>query len=261
MPDPPVPHDDDRQLAPVAPAVSGPPPSPAYAPVPRPVTYEQSSGDDPVEPPPGGERDGANRTDDAGPSANPWSEALASDDDPAAIDPLAPPRHRMRVRLILATVVLAIIGAAGVVLATGGSDGERGSEPATGTSEAAPGDPSAPQTDEPPVEATKQLIAAVEAGDCAGIVSRATSASLGLDRQTVDEAVAECESGAGAAASLTAAEFGDVSLVDASGSRATVSVVVTLGGQANEREVPVHRINGRWRLDLSSLTPASSLTP
>jgi hypothetical protein len=261
MPNLPVPHDEDRQLAPVAPAVSGPPPSPAYAPVARPVTYEQSAGGEPTQPPSGGKPAGANRIDDARPATDPWSEALASDDDrPDAIDPLAPPPRRTRMGLVVAAVVIVIIAAAGVVLATGGFDRGRGSEPATDAGGPATNGTAA-ETDEPPVEATKALIAAVEAGDCAGIVSRATPASLDLDSQTVDEAVAECESGAGAAASLTAAEFGEVSLVDASGNQATVSVVVTLGGHANEREVPVHRINGRWRIDLSSLMPASSLAP
>lgn len=271
MTPPPDPQDDDLELAPITPAVSGPPPSPAYAPTPRPVTY--------APPPDGGaaatqsdQTDGDTPTEAEGDNE---AVALGNDD---AVDPaemLGPSRRRSRLTIVLVAVVAVLVAAAAMVLATGGSGGresderdtDAASEPATGADPdaAAAGDARTSTTggttrpdDEPAVEATEALIAAVEAGDCGGIIGRLTPESYGPGARSADEAVAECEAGRGVAASLAAADFGTVTLVDASADQATVSVVVTLGGQANERGFEAHRIDGEWRLDVRPLTATSS---
>jgi hypothetical protein len=278
MTPPPDPQDDDLQLAPLTPAVPGPPPSPAYAPTPRPVTY--------APPPDGGPAaTGPDRTDGGTPAetdggtlaeTDGGKEAVALGND--AVDPaemLGPSRRRNRLTIVVVAVVAVLVAAAAVVLAAGASGGreteerepDAASDPATGADpDAAATDDASTSTtggttrsdDDPAVAATEALIAAVEADDCAGIIGRLTPESYGPRARTADEAMAECEAGRGVAASLAAADFGAVTLVDAATDRATVSVVVTLGGQANERGLEAHRIDGEWRLDVRPLTTSSS---
>jgi hypothetical protein len=122
----------------------------------------------------------------------------------------------------------------------------------------APGDGLPGAADESPVEVAEAFFAAATSGDCAGVVDRMTVESYSTEGQTAAEAVDECEDDVAGAAALAEAEFGPVELVSEDGDRAVVAVTVGAGDEAVEREMPMRRIDGEWKmhLDTSLAAPA-----
>jgi hypothetical protein len=172
--------------------------------------------------------------------------------------------------------VVALVGA--VVVVAGGDDepatsessaddpaaaGDSSDDPAgddagddAGSAGEAPGDGLPGAADESPVEVAEAFFAAATSGDCAGVVDRMTVESYSTEGQTAAEAVDECEDDVVGAAALAEAEFGPVELVSEDGDRAVVAVTVGAGDEAVEREMPMRRIDGEWKMHLdTSLTP------
>lgn len=230
-----------------------PPSSPAYAPRPRPTVAPVTA-------------DQAGR---AGAETSVHDAAAANPPTPSR-DP-APVGHggRGRLGLMLAAVVAVIVVAGGVVVATGGDDEDDTSAP---TSEQAPADeqppadegasgaapePGAAEANDSPVASAEAFFAAVSSSDCAGIVEMMTPESYGPDGETAQQAVDECERDATGTAAAAAADFGAIELVSEDGDEALISVTMTSGGEQTERELPLRRVDGEWKLHLdTSLAPA-----
>ncbi len=173
---------------------------------------------------------------------------------------------------MLGAVVVVIVVAGGVVLATGGADDDSAGpsseqspsddEPGTdaggdpAASEAAPDGAEAGATDDSPVAAAEAFFAAVAESDCAGIVAMMTPESYGPDGETAQQAVDECERDATGTAAAAAADFGAIELVSEAGDEALISVTMTSDGEQTERELPLLRVDGEWKLHLdTSLAP------
>jgi hypothetical protein len=139
----------------------------------------------------------------------------------------------------------------------GDNAGDDAGDDADGAGEA-PDDGLPGADDESPVEVAEAFFAAATSGDCAGVVDRMTVESYSTEGQTAAEAVDECEDDVAGAAALAEAEFGPVELVSEDGDRAVVSVTVGAGDDAVEREMPMRRIDGEWKmhLDTSLTAPA-----
>ena len=297
---PPDPHDDDLAEPPTPPpAAAGTNDAPAPPPPPPPPAASPGAPPPPSSPayPQPFEAAPAPTTVPTAPASDPNGSATVAspptvagaatdgDDATARLDSGAPAGTsggRSRLGLALAGVVAVIVIAAGVVLATGSSDGgdtdevasdssaagEAAPEAGAGDSEdpsaaddapdseadsAAPGDETdgdgAPAGEGDPVAVAEEFFEAVSSGDCEGMVSRMTMDSFGADGQAPEEAIVECESDTVGTAGWMG-PWEDVRLISMDGDEATIGVTLTVGGRETERALPIVLDDGEWKMDL-----------
>jgi hypothetical protein len=204
----------------------------------------------------------------------PAPPGAAEDDDPFGLGDDS--RRSRRLGWLLAGVVAIIAVAGAVVLTTGGEDEPETADPASEAGDAsespAPGDPESPpagsdpesppagsdpeapadggEAAESPVQVAEAFFAAVENGDCQGIIDRMTVESFSTEGQTAEEAVAECEADTEGLLAISEAEFVSVEAVSEDGDAAVVSVTQLADGEETVRDLPLERVDGVWKMDL-----------
>jgi hypothetical protein len=120
-----------------------------------------------------------------------------------------------------------------------------------GDDEPSPARDTPPAAEASPVDAAQAYLDAAERADCAGMVDALTEESWGPDGETADEAVEECRLDLEQDASqLDGIDFGAVELVSEVGDAAVVTVEATVDGATTSRELPLRRVDGKWKVHL-----------
>jgi hypothetical protein len=153
--------------------------------------------------------------------------------------------------LAAGVAVVAVVAVVAAVFVLGGDDDD---EPAAEGSDGAPAESTPVDQGDAlaePVDVATAFFGALESRDCAGMIELLTPGSLFPEDQSPEDTLSACQEAVDSGSTgFEGIDVGTITLASVEGEVATVSVDFSLAGQASSEQFELHRIDGRWRLDL-----------